>query len=539
MNLSRFIIESIQKSGVDTVFGLPGVHALGLWKAVESTGIGYVGFRHEQAAAHAADGYGRATMRPGVVLLSTGPGALNALSALGEAMVSSSPVLAITSAIPSKYVGKGKGFLHEGKDLQPAFESVSRFAARATRPSEVPELLATALRATMMGRPGPAVLEIPADFLDEDLDAEPVGPMIDKPVAGAAEVEEASMLIAIAARPLIVAGSGVIRSDATAALIELAEAIDAPVITTFMGKGAMPENHRLAVGAMMRQPEAADLFRQSDLVISIGVRYSGMVTGNWKLELPSQHIQIDIDPAQIGINYPVRLGIVSDARLALEQLARSPSDNKIPPSRNSYVEFARELRSTAFERAEREGADEMRWLAAIRSALPPEVVTTHDMTVPSYWSAPFLEITRPRTFHYPYGYGSLGFSFPAALGVAASNPSKAVVSFSGDGGFQYHSRELATAAEYRLPVIALVWNDRSWGVLRAFSRARYGSEFGLDLPGPDFVLMAESYGVEASSISDPDDLAKVLTDAVENPRPLLIELPGTWKLPPPSEYYGR
>lgn len=212
MTASRFIIETVRKMGVDVVFGLPGVHALGLWNALRETGTRYIGFRHEQAAAHAADGYGRATGKPGVVLLSTGPGALNALSALAEAYVSSSPVLAISSAIPSSLVGRGRGFLHEAKDLGGAFATVTRFTGRASSVDEIPDLLREALVSTIGGRPGPALVEIPVDFLDAPLDAAPEVPS-HTPLAPRKElIDEAALLLGLAARPAIWAGGGVLRA---------------------------------------------------------------------------------------------------------------------------------------------------------------------------------------------------------------------------------------------------------------------------------------------------------------------------------------
>jgi thiamine pyrophosphate-dependent acetolactate synthase large subunit-like protein len=320
-SVASFIVESLERAGVDVVFGLPGVHALGLFNAVEKSNLKYIGLRHEHAAAHAADGYGRATGKPGVVLLSTGPGALNALSGIGEAYVSSSPVLAITSAIPTDLAGAGKGFLHEIKDLAPAFAAVTRFSGRAGTVDDVPELLNSALAACFDTRPGTAMIEIPMDLIDAEIEHEPLGdPMTPRAVGGdeTAELENAAWLLSLAARPLIWAGGGVIRSGASAELLRVAETLDAPVITTFMGKGAIPEDHPLAVGTMVRQPEAADLLRGADLMLAVGTRFSAMSTSSWKLEIPSQLIHIDADKEEIGRNYPVRLGIHADARAALE-----------------------------------------------------------------------------------------------------------------------------------------------------------------------------------------------------------------------------
>lgn len=533
MTVSDYILRALRAAGIDVVFGLPGVHALGIWRALENSGMRYIGFRHEQSAAHAADGYGRATGKPGVVLLSTGPGALNSLSALGEAYVSSSPVVAITSHIPSRYVGKGKGYLHESKDLGPAFDAVTRYTARATSAGEIPSMIQSALATAIGGRPGPTLLEIPADILDAELDA-PIEPVTrNLPEPAKQQIDEAAQLLRLAARPVIWAGGGCLRSGASASLVRVAELLGAPVVTTFMGKGAIPEDHPLAVGSLVRQPEVIELLRDADALLAVGTRFSAMDTGNWKIELPMQMIHIDIDPEEPGRNYPIRLGIVSDARKGLEALADSlgpqgPSEDRTP--------LVASIKKATTERAISEGPREMEMLQAVRAAVPAETVTVHDMTIASYWSAPFLPITVPGTFHYPYGYGSLGFSFPAAIGVAAAT-GKPVVSFSGDGGFQYHARELATIAQYDLPVIALVFNDRSWGILRTFSRARYDSEFALDLPGPDFMKLGDAYGVATHSAATPAELGDALRKAISDARPALIEVPGAWAPPPPADYY--
>lgn len=259
-----------------------------------------------------------------------------------------------------------------------------------------------------------------------------------------------------------------------------------------------------------------------------------MSTGNWKLELPSQLIHIDADREQIGRNYPVRLGIVTEARAALRALH---PDISREAAAGWGAERAAVVREAALARARAEGPRELAFLEAVRSALDPEIVTVHDMTVPSYWSWPFFPVTVPGTFHSPYGYASLGFSLPAAIGVAASDPSRPVVAFSGDGGFQYHERELATLAQYSLPVTVIVFNDRAWGVLKAFAGARYSSSFGLDLPGPDFVALAAAHGVRGTRAEEPDELEKHLREAIGSGEPNLIEVPGAWSLPPPAGYY--
>lgn len=534
MKASRLIVETLRSSGSGVFFGLPGVHALGLWAAMEEADVQYIGFRHEQAAAHAADGFGRATGNPGVVALSTGPGALNAASALAEANVSSSPLLAIASNIPSSQVGSGKGYLHEGADHGSAFGAVTRRFERATTPEEISPALRSALGAAVGGRQGAAMLEIPADLFDAEVtqSAQPVTAR--RPTPDSSLVEEAARLLSLAARPVVWAGGGVLRSGASEALVAVAEALDAPVVTTFMGKGAIPEGHPLAIGTMIRMPETERLLAEADAMLAVGTRFSGMSTANHKMELPAQLVHIDIDPDEVGRNYPVRYGIAADADAALTAIREALSERGDRGGRDR----AASVRGAAFERARNEGPKEVEMLEALRRAIDPETPVVHDMCVPSYWSWPFLETTVPNTSHAPYGYGSLGFAFPAAIGMAAGLD-RPVVAFCGDGGFQYHLRELATVAEHSLPVVSLVFNDRAWGILRSFSRARYSSDFGMDLPGPDFVALARAYGVEATSATDPEALEKAVRRAFESGGPQVVEVPGSWEPPPPAAYYRR
>lgn len=546
MTVSEYILQALEVNGITVTFGLPGVHALGIWNALKDSSLAYVGFRHEQAAAHAADGAGRVTGRPGVVFLSTGPGELNSLSALGEANTSSSPVIAISSQIPTGYIGKNKGFLHEAKDLLPAADTVARYVARAVKASDVPDILAQAMQASTSVRQGPAFVEIPMDLFDATLDAEPVLVQSIEHLPMADQIEEASLLLSLAARPLIWAGGGVVRSGASSELTALAEKLGAPVVTTFMGKGAISEDHRLSIGPMIRQPDMEPLLAEADLMLAIGTRFSAMTTGTWRLKPPSQLIHIDIDPEEIGRNYPVRLGIVADARLALMALTDSLEKRSthrgvlraVDEDRTrDWAAKAKQVRDSCLVRAREEGPREMLFLDEIRRGIPEDVPMVHDMTIPSYWSAPFLRVTRPRTFFYPYGFGSLGFSFPAALGVAAAISPDPVVCFTGDGGFQYHLRELATAKQHGLNVTVLLFNDQAWGVLKAFSNARYDHDFGMDLAGPDFVKLGEAYGVTTTTVGEPEQIQAAITRSLSQSGPSIIEVPGTWRLPPPSEYY--
>lgn len=558
MTVARYVVEALRLAGTDTFFGAPvfgqaprapGFHKEELWTAVGQAGARSVRMGHEQAAAHAADGYGRASGHPGAVFLPSGPGALNALSALGEALVSSSPVVAVAATIPSRLVGKGKGELHESKDPLPAYEAVTKFAARAMRAGDVPELLAQAIAKATSGRPGPALVEIPSDVLEAELDAAPEAFSPERPPPSAEVVADAVTLLRLAARPVVWAGGGVLRSGASAQLLRLAERLGAPVATTFMGKGAISERHPLALGTLVRFPAVQATIAQADLLVAVGTRFSAMSTSRWRMDLPPQMIQVDVDRVAIGRNYPVRLPVVADAKVALGAIADALGSG-VGPDRTEEV--AR-LRMAAFERARREGPHEMDLLRAIGSALPPEAVTVHDMTAASAWAAPFLSVEVPGTFHTPYGFGSAGFALPAAIGVSCALPGRPVVVFAGRRSLAYHSRELGVLAQHRSPVTVLVFDDDEeearledladaaptgtpaggqW--VETTDSSRWVEAATPGRTGPNLAVLAAAYGLPAERAPKPDDLERVLSRAVKGDEPRLVEVPGAWGPPAPG-----
>ncbi|MGH2688839.1 MAG: thiamine pyrophosphate-binding protein, partial [Actinomycetota bacterium] len=338
----------------------------------------------------------------------------------------------------------------------------------------------------------------------------------------------------LAARPVIWAGGGVHRAGASAELLALAERLGAPVVTTYLGKGAIPESHPLSIGTLVRFPAVAATVARADLLVAVGTRFSGMSTSNWRADLPPQTIHIDADPGTIGRNYPVRLPVVADAKAALAAVlaALEPVDR---PDRTQEV--AR-LRAAAADRARREGPREMAVLDAVHAALPPGAVTVHDVTLASHWAAAFLPTEEPGTFHCPYGFGTPGFSLPAAIGVAAAAPGRPVVAFAGDGGLAVHASELATARARGSRVTVLVFNDGSYGGLQPLARARYGSDDGLGVPGPDLVTLAAAHGIPAARAEEPADVGRALADAVSGPGPRLVEVPGPWAVPPPASSWS-
>jgi acetolactate synthase I/II/III large subunit len=526
------VVDALEALGAEAAFGLPGVHALAIWEALRESPLRYVGFRTELNAAFAADGYARASGKPAALLLSTGPGALNSLTGLMEAASAHVPLVAIASQIPRDLIGRGRGYLHELRDQRASFEPVVKWAARARSAEDVPELLAEAWRRAQTPPSGPVFLEIPVDVLTgetdvraEGLDAG-VGP---QPEAPPAELDEAAHALAGAERPLLWAGSGVLRSGAWDELHALAEALRAPVATSFMGKGAFPEDHELAAGSACGEQSFRELVEESDVVLAVGTELGAETTGQYSFAFAGQLIHADADAERIGATYPA-LGLVGDACATLEALvARVP--RREPDGRAEGR--ARTVRERIEAGLGEQGHElERGLLDTIRAALPRESVGAWDMTILGYWAAEFFPALAPRRFLYPLGSGTLGYAWPGALGasVAVGGPALAVV---GDGGFLYGLQELASARQHGLDVALLVVDDGGYGILREYQRESFGETFGVDLAQPDFPALARAFGVPVES-TVPDALGDALERALATDGPAVVHLPArleTWAAP--------
>ncbi|MBI4216286.1 MAG: thiamine pyrophosphate-binding protein [Chloroflexi bacterium] len=526
----QVVVKALEREGVRVVFGLPGVHNLPIVDALgQQETIRYVGVRHEQAAAYMADGYARASGRVGVCVTTTGPGAANTLAALGEAYTASSPVLQLTTQIPLPLLGKGKGFLHETKDQLGMFWTVAGWVKRAETFQEI----ATAIHEAMVwlrgGRPRPAVLEIPTDILYQQGVVEflPRARHRRRPGEPGA-VAKAAKLLAGAKRPLIWAGGGAASSRAGPELARLAEVLQAPVMTTYMGKGALPEDHPLSLGYAWSWGEVREvteeLLRGADLLLAVGTRFSALTTGEWSLPLPANLIHIDIDPGEIGKNYPAALGVVGDAKAVLGQIVGELEREGLPP-RPSRLKEMEELREIFYAIVSATRSHQLEIVDELRLALKRDAILVNDMTIAAYTSSRHFPVYGPRCFLYPYSFGTLGFGFPAALGAKVAQPRRQVVALCGDGGFMFNLAELATAAQHHIKVVALVVNDRGYGVLRGYQDHDFaGRHFGTELVNPDFVQLARAFGVRAERVAEVAGVRAAVLRALARPGPSLIEV---------------
>lgn len=493
------LVHALTELDVEVAFGLPGVHNLPIWDAIGHTGIRLIGVRHEQAAGYAADGYARATGRLGVALVTTGPGAANTLAAVGEALASASPVLVIATDIASSLRRPGivRGALHETSDQQALFAPVAKATFGVDRPDAIAPTVRHAARLALRPQSGPTYVGIPTDFLRQDVvhlaDAEYPEPL---PDVSESDLERARDLLSGAQRPLIWAGGGALRAGAGGVVGTLAERLAAPIITTFAARGIVPPDHPCRAPYPVHTPEVGTLWDEADVVLAVGTDFDGLMTQNWRMPQPPTLIAVNVDAADASKNYPPDLLLTGDAHDVVGRLSDGVA------SRPGLDELSRrlddiEVRVRRRVRAEEPQATE--FLAALGETLPDGAVLVADMCVAGYWVGGFYRVAAPRRLAYPMGWGTLGFSFPASLGVAAAGVPRAVC-ITGDGGFLYGCGELATAMQENLPITVVIVDDGGYGMLR-YDQTRSGLPHrGVDLVTPDFVGLARSFGLYADRV---------------------------------------
>ncbi len=527
----HLVVESLEALGVEVAFGLPGIHALAIWEAFRTSEIRDLAFRTELNAGFAADGYARVSGRPAPLILSTGPGALISLASLMEAASSHVPVVAIASQIPSALLGRGRGYLHELPDQRASFAPIVKWVGRPESAESIPATLAEAWRQASTPPTGPVFVEIPVDFLTAEAELSPVEELSAAP--GAAPVP-ADSLLADAARildearnPVIWAGGGVIRSAAWDELRAVAERLQAPVATTFMGKGAFPEDHPLFAGSACYDERMRELLEGADVLLCVGTELGSETTFDYALRPTGQIVQIDVAAERIGATYEA-LGLVGDARETLEALL-----TRLEPSAHdgsARAAAARERLAGALSAAGYEL--ELGLLDTIRTALPRDAVHAWDMTILAYDASCHFPALSPRRFLYPLGSGTLGYAWPAALGASAALPGTPTLAVAGDGGIHYGLTELATARQYGLGAKLLLVDDGGYGVLREYQEEAFGETHAVDLTQPDFLAVCAAFGVPARPAT-PETLAEDLAWAlgVEGPAVVVLQTTVRWIQP--------
>jgi acetolactate synthase-1/2/3 large subunit len=522
------LVAALEAHGVEVVFGIPGQHALSLWEALHGSSIRAVVVRHEQAAAFAAVGYARTSGRVGVCITSTGPGAFNAFAGMGEADASSLRVLHITTQVPSD-AGQ-RGWMHETTGQTGAFHAVTRHHLQPRTPEALSAAVDEALCA-IASRPGPAMIEAMTTVLTAP--AERITPTVTRlaaPAPDPAAVARVRDMLAGARAPLVFAGGGSrLAADRVGAL---AEALDAPVVTSFNGKGVLPPGHPLHAGSSCEEPAVRRLVAASDVCIALGTRFAEEYTCHWAVEFPAALAQVDLDPARIGRNYPVREGVVADVGLFCDALmAAAPTAG----ARDGAAEARAALAGRQSEVAAHGFGPERELMHQLDRALPDDALVVADMTIQAYWGVLYLDARRPGGFAYPMS-GALGSGIPTALGVVAANPDAPVVVLAGDGGFLMAGHELATAQQNGLHFVTLLVNDSCFGVLKNYQMSAYGHASSVDLRSPDFEQLAAGYGVAYRRIDSPAEAGDALREAIaaRGEGCALIELQAELAAPPQS-----
>ena len=532
MTGGQALMRSLYLEGVRVIFGLPGVqlyHALDALNDVP--GIRFITTRHEQATTYMADGYARASGEIGTALMVPGPGLLNASAGLSTAYSASSPVLVVCGQIERDLIGVDRGMLHEVNDQQDAIRPVTKYVRRIMTTEEAPEAVHEAFRQLKTGRPRPVEVEMPPETMADPgevtlIESEGYA----RPAAPDEQVAEAARILAGAQRPLIWAGGGVISSEGSDAMVRLAERLQAPVITTAEGKGAIDDRHPLALGALrLRNDPVAKSEPNFDVILAVGTR---LAFPAW---LDGQRVvQIDIDPEELGRNYANTYGVAGDARTVMAQVDAKLAESIAPGSRPAMADEVVALRRHRKESALTPEPQES-LLAAVRAASPDDTILVSGMTQLGYYARAFWPTYEPRTFITSSYSGNLGYAYPTALGAKVAQPDRPVVALCGDGGFLFNSQELATAVQHGINAIAVVFNDNAYGnVMRDQVNRFDGRVTGAELHNPDFVKLAEAYGVKGIRAEGPEALESALKDAIAADAPALIEVP-VGMMPTPFE----
>ncbi len=537
MTGGQALVQSVLKHGVDVIFGLPGVQLDwafdALYDAQDKVKVYHT--RHEQATSYMADGYARTTGRVGTCLVVPGPGLLNAMAGLSTAYATCSPVLCISGQIQSDLIEVGRGVLHEIPNQLEMIRSVTKWSGRAMTPEEVPGIVTEAFRQLRMGRTRPVEIEIPPDVLQAVGNVELMEPITpSRPSGDPDALEQAAKALGKAENPVIFVGGGILASEAWDELRELAEMLQAPVIMSSSGKGAISSRHYLA----QNYHASMDLLSKSDAIFVVGTRFAQPVRSQWSPSEQHTIIQMDVDPEEVGRNYRPNIGIVSDAKIGLADLInRVPAHNRKRESRRDELEALKEGIDDRFFEVQPQAS----FATVIREELPDDGIVVSESTQVGYWMHNAFPVYKPRTYLTSGYQGTLGYGFATALGAQVGNPDKKVVSVNGDGGFMYNVQELSTMAMHKINMVGIVFTDNAYGnVKRIQQQTFHGRTIASNLHNPDFAKLAELFGVVGMRANSPDDLRSVLRSALKMDAPVLIEvpvgeMPSIWPVVRPNE----
>ena len=522
------LMRLLRNYGTDVIFGIPGVHTLELYRGIAEVGIQHVTPRHEQSAGFMADGYARATGKVGVCCLITGPGVTNAATPIAQAYSDSVPMLVLSSVNKTSSLEMGQGDLHEVPGQQKLTEHFTEFSHTVLDVDSLPEVLAGAHAIFDAARPRPVHIQIPIDLIETPATWETSSvTRLTTPNAPMPKLEQAAKLLTGAKNPAMILGGGT--KDASIQAEQLANLLNLPTVTTFAAKGVISEDHPLSLGANLLHPPVLDFLRQADVVLAVGTHLSE--TDIWSrggnIEFDGKLIRVDLDPRQIFRNAAPNLGIVGDARHALEQLAEMIDRGGAPSAsnRSNKAEFVRDLLQSTRPHWYEYTYSHLKVWETIRDALPDEGIITADSTQLVYSGNYCYRSRNPRTYlTSTTGYGTLGYALPAAIGAKLGKPDCPVLCVAGDGGFMFTIQELATAVEHRLPIVVILWNNDGYGEIRDNFNQSDIPLVGVDLEMPDFISVAEGFGCNAHRLERLGDLPQIMQEGFKLNRPTLVEM---------------
>ena len=535
MNGGRALMKALEKEGVKEVFGLPGGANLPMYDELFKSNIRHILARHEQSAAHMADGFGRVSRRPGVCFATSGPGATNLLTGIATAQADSAPMIAVTGQVPVKMIGKDA---FQESDIIGMANPCVKYSFQPRDASEIPEVVRKGFYIAATGRPGPVLIDIPKDVqqneasmtFPEEVKIRGYHPWTDPDIV---QIEKAIDMLLAADKPIILAGGGVTISSAFAELQSISELLMIPVVTTFKGKGSFPENHPLSLGpiGMHGHAEANKLMTEADCVLAIGTRFSDRSVGTFEeFEKRLKIIHMDVDPAEIGKNQTTNIAVVGDVQATLRIMVKLLMQKSIKKTEGTtWLKHVKEVKEYWRENLKLPKGEmtAAKILRKLREVLPKESITTTEVGQHQMWASLFFDVIHPGTFFSSTGLGTMGWGFPAAIGAKVAKPDVPVVDIAGDGSFSMTENSLATSVLENIPVIVFLVNNFSLGMVAQWQRTFYDRRMiGVDLKNcPDFVKLAESYGAQGIRAQSLDELEKAIKIGLKSDVTTVIDIP--------------
>jgi len=535
MSGSKALMLALENEGVKQVFGIPGGANLPMYDELYKSNIRHILVRHEQSAAHMADGFGRVSRKPGVCFVTSGPGATNILTGLATAQADSAPMVAVTGQVPVKMIGKDA---FQESDIIGMSNPAVKYAFQPRDPSEIPEVVKKGFYIAETGRPGPVLIDVPKDVQQNEAEMDfphefkirGYHPWTDPDIT---QIERAIEMLLSADKPIILAGGGTIISSAFAELQSIAELLMIPVVTTFKGKGSFPENHPLSLGpiGMHGHAEANKLMVEADCVLAIGTRFSDRSVGTFEeFEKRLKIIHMDVDPAEIGKNQTTHIAVVGDVQASLRIMVKIMMQRSIKKMKESkWLQHVKEVKeywreNLVLPAGEMTAANILRKL---REVLPKESITTTEVGQHQMWASLFFDVIHPGTFFSSTGLGTMGWGFPAAIGAKVARPDVPVVDIAGEGSFNMTENSLATSILDNIPVIVFLINNFSLGMVAQWQRTFYDRRMiGIDLKNcPDYVKLAESYGAQGIRAQSLDELERAIKAGLKSDVTTVIDIP--------------